>query len=311
MNRSDVNHRAKAPGTWLAPLLLVAGLAAAPLTPAAAQQAGLVKDTGAAQRIDLVERVRAISQKIGAAACYSNAGIESAAFNTVMTDSITEFDRIMAALSDGSPDLGLPGKEEERKVLAGIRGVNLQWAEFSKAAQALLADSSSADSWAYVARQNLNLMHSTKYLVGEVMNTYANPPELLQSNALTLDIVGRQRALAFQLSKESCGLLTGNTVVGNPERLSKTMRLFEASLNALRNGFDAAGVIKPPTDEIKTGLEAVAADWDGVKTELAKVTGPDSVDAAASLDIFTRLDAISAKFDALTVLYVASSKSGI
>jgi hypothetical protein len=304
MNRSDLNQAPVRARVWIASLLLsVSALAA----PAFAQ--GVVQSTGAAERIDITERVRALSQRIGVAACHVQAGSDVDTFKKVGTDAIAEFDRLMLGLAEGNPDLGLPAKEEERKVLAGIRGVDLQWQTFAGQAKAMMDGSAPADGWDYVARQNLNLMHSTKYLVQEIINAYANPPELLQSHALTLDIVGRQRSLALQMAKEACGLANGNKVVGNSFRFAKTMRLFEASLNALVNGFPAAGVIAPPSPEIAAKMAEIQADWAAVKPEVEKAMAGG--DPAASVELYKKLDAITVKFDEVTLLYVTASKSGI
>ncbi|GHC49820.1 hypothetical protein GCM10007315_10050 [Gemmobacter tilapiae] len=307
MNRSDLNPAPNRARVWIASLLLSVSALGLPATPALAQ--GVVQSTGAAERIDITERVRALSQRIGVAACHVQAGSDVENFKKVATDAIAEFDRLMLGLAEGNPELGLPAKEEERKVLAGIRGVDLQWQTFAGQAKTLLDGSAPADGWDYVARQNLNLMHSTKYLVQEIINAYANPPELLQSHALTLDIVGRQRSLALQMAKEACGLANGNKVVGNSFRFAKTVRLFEASLNALANGFPAAGVITPPTPEIAAKMAEIQADWAAVKPDVeAAVTG---VDPAASVELYKKLDAITTKFDEVTLMYVTASKSGI
>jgi hypothetical protein len=110
MNRSDLNPaharaQAKAP-VWIASLLLSVSALGLPAAPAFAQ--GVVQSTGAAERIDITERVRALSQRIGVAACHVQAGSDVETFKKVGTDAIAEFDRLMLGLAEGNPDLGLP-----------------------------------------------------------------------------------------------------------------------------------------------------------------------------------------------------------
>lgn len=311
MTRPDLNQTTGRNASLLASLLIAVGFATAPVTPALAQEAGSVTDMHGAERIEMTARVRALSQRIAAAGCYARAGINPDAFNKVAADSIAEFTLLMGALEKGDATFGLAGPEEQRKVLAGIRGVNVQWEPFTAAADGWLSGSAADDGWAYVARQNLNLMHSTKYLVAEIMNAYSNPPELLQSHAFTLDIAARQQSMSQQMAKEACGIISGNSVLGNADRLANTIRLFELSLMALQNGLDAAGVIPPPNAEITAGLQNVATEWAILKDSLVQVTGPDSVDAATSVDIFARLDSIYGQFGTISDLYVKASKFGI
>jgi hypothetical protein len=312
MKLDDLTKYASGLKSLFAALLLTTAVTLAPVTKAQAQDAAAaVTDMQGAERIELTARVRAISQRVAAASCYSHAGIDTDAFNAIATDGLAEFATLIAALEKGDPNLGLTRAEEARKVLAGIRGINLQWAPFNAAAMTILDGSAPDEGWAFVARQNLNLMHSSKYLVAELVAEYANPPELLQSHALTLDIAARQMALSQQMAKELCGISSANTVLGKKERLKNAARLFDASLNALRNGLDAAGVISPPTPEIKAALEAVTADWENVKAEIATVVEAGSVDAAVSLELFKKLDAIYATFKDVTSQYVKASKFGI
>ena len=132
---------------------------------------------------------------------------------------------------------------------------------------------------------------------------------LLQSDAFTLDIVTRQPALANQTSKEACGLITGNTVMGSTSRFVKSVDRFDASMGALINGFDALGVSAPPTPETRVALEEIAADWAELKTNLDQVVGSNDVTLALGID--RQFAAINAKFAALIPAYVEASKSGI
>ncbi len=279
--------------------------------PAHAQSSGLGVDKKGADRIWYTALISALSQRVASATCFAEAGINPAKYHEIAAGSLSQGTVMLAGLENGNDALGLVTPEETRKVLNGLYGVNKQWQPYAAAATNLADDSATADEWSYVSRHNLNVMHATKYLVGELMAEYANPPELLQSFALTLDIAGRQMGLSQQILKETCGINTGNAVLGHPDRLKNASRLFDASLNALRNGLDAAGVLSPPTPEIKDALDQAAADWDLAKAELAMLDGAGSLDPAAAEAIFARMDGLYIQFFTIAELYVAASKTGL
>ncbi|MEL6573667.1 MAG: type IV pili methyl-accepting chemotaxis transducer N-terminal domain-containing protein [Pseudomonadota bacterium] len=132
---------------------------------------------------------------------------------------------------------------------------------------------------------------------------------MLQSDAYTLQIAARQRTLSQQIAKESCAVLTGNTVMGSRVRLTKSTVRFDASMQALINGFAGAGVSAPATPEIRDALTATAADWSAVRDQLLAIDASQNHDQAA--DLFDDLNSIMQDFDALIPMYIASSKSGL
>jgi len=194
-------------------------------------------------------------------------------FRSVMSDAMGEYDMLFAALTDGNADLGIGLAEESRKMQNALRGMSLQWDRYKAAVQARLSGQIAERGPDYVSRQNLNVMHSGKYLISEVINHYTIPPALLQGDAFTLDIVARQRSLSQQIAKEACGVITDNGTLGRTVRLQRAVRLFDASYNALVSGFPGAGVSPPPTPAIKAGLDDIAGNWSAVKAEIDQVTG--------------------------------------
>ncbi len=291
---------------WAASLVLAGGIIST--DPLAAQEGGIVGDTGAAERIAVAEGVLALGQRISAAACYSHAGIEPAIFNAILTDSAAELGTLMAVLENGDPAYAIPPKAETGRVLRAIKDVNALLPPYSAAAGQLADGSAPAEGWDHIAKNNLPLMDAAKALATEVTEGYSNPPELLQSDALMINFAGRQRALAQQISKEACGILQGDATAGDRKRLDDATRIFEASLNALASGYEAAGIKAPPTDEIAAALQAAAADWATVRAELAGVTGAGALEPAAAVSLFKSLDAMDARFVEIAALYVKASK---
>jgi len=263
-----------------------------------------------AERIEIGDRVRMYSQRITAMACMIDAGVNVDENQAAITQAMAEVDVLLDAMKNGNSDLNVATVEEDRRMLEAIRGVALQWDIFKDALELRMNVGSDAIVGPdYVSRQNLNLMHATKYLISETVSKYTIPPALLQNDAFTLQIAARQRTLSQQIAKETCGILTGNAVMGSEVRLAKSTRRFDASFNALVNGFESAGVSAPATSEIREGLTAMSNDWTTLRAELEQVN--KNSDPATVGALYGQLDSLMARFDTLVPLYVEESKSGL
>jgi hypothetical protein len=269
--------------------------------------AARVKDTKAAERINYASTVRATGQQMALAICLSQAGVNTEANGKVVADGTAELAKLVAALEMGDESMGLE-KEEHQPIISAVRGLNSQWTRFDEQVKKLAAGDEADKAFAYISRQNLNMSYASRNFLVRTMQFYVVAPELLQSYAFTLDIAARERALLMQMAKESCGLATGNTVMGNVKRLQNASRLFDLSLNALKNGFEAAGVITPPTPEIEAALADISTDWAALKPEFEKVNGSGVIDVAKATEIGAMSDALYVKLVALADLYVAASK---
>ena len=262
-----------------------------------------------AERIDLSDRIRVNSQRISASVCLIDAGLKVDENRKIITDAIADTELMLAALTDGNASLGVETPEDGRKMLAALRGVSLQWDPFKTEAQTRLGQGQPAPGPDYVSRQNLNLMHVTKNLTSQVINDYSIPPALLQNDASTILFATRQRSLSQQIAKEACGILTGNTIMGNMPRLKNAVARFDATFSALLTGFPAAGISAPATPQIKAELEAAQGEWNSFKAELENVTQDGDPQNAEAL--FTKLNSLLAKIDTVIPHYVEESKAGI
>ena len=52
------------------------------------------------------------------------------------------------------------------------------------------------------------------------------------------------------------------------ETIGGTIRMFESSLDALRNGNQTVGILPPRSDEISVGLDNVHTNWMALKAHL-------------------------------------------
>jgi Type IV pili methyl-accepting chemotaxis transducer N-term len=278
----------------------------------AATLAQLIEDKSGAERINISGRLRMLSQRMSSATCWLTAGGDAATYTKVTTDSVAEYDAILAALESGDEAMNIKGVEESRKVLAAIGAVKQEWAGFRSAVTGVTDGSAVEDGLAYVAAHNLDLLAKAQALVTEVSTLYANPAEMLLADALVIEIAGRQRMLTQRMAKESCAVVTGNAALGTAEGLGKTMKLYVASITALREGNETVGIKPPPTDDIKAALDAV---WEGFQKVLPRLeavqTGTLTGVNEESLSIPTDLQKLVGMMNDAMKLYTGAAKQNL
>jgi hypothetical protein len=317
MRNTALRDTSKKLGTVATVLLVATSLTTTGLGATRAQadamvyNAGFIAEVGGAERINHSGRLRLLSQEIASASCYFNAGIDTEARGKRVMDDLVEFERILAALEVGDESLGIIGPEQSRKVLTALEAVKAAWGPY-KSAAAGLVDGTAADAgMQFLSQNNMALLDAAQILVTEVSTQYSNPAEMVQADALILDIAGRQRMLTRRISKGACATHTGNAELGGLESLQKDMKLYETSLLALRDGNESVGIMPPPTPEIKAALDVIFAEWEVSRKGLETVTGANAVDPEALLTTLKTLDGVVGQYNDVLKLYVAASKTGL
>ena len=241
--------------------------------------AQLVEDDGSSERLALSGKLRMLRQRVVSAACYLQAGIETESSRETLVGATAEFEKITAALEFGDTDLGIPTAEERRRTLAGISKINELWAPMATLAAAIEAGNGSTDDVASLAVQSADLLDIAKRLVVQINSQYSGQTSILQSDALTLDIAGRQRMLSQRIAKNGCLVSMGI----NPEQSLMEMQgaseNFDTTLMALRFGMQEAGVQPPPNAEIADGLNVVADNWSAMSPIVADLAAGKTVDS--------------------------------
>ncbi|NJM83105.1 MAG: hypothetical protein HC844_11975 [Tabrizicola sp.] len=269
----------------------------------------VIEDVGGSARIRSAGKLRMLSQRISAAACNISAGVAAEMSAEVLTATKTEFRAILDGLTNGNDALGMFGPEKRRLTLVEIEAVTVLWNDFEAAVDGVLAGTEMAANIDYIAANNEALLKQANLLVSEISGEYSNPAEMTQAKAMMVDISARQRMLTQKVAKEVCGVASGNAAMGDPEKLAKTMDLFEVSLNALRGGMPEAGIGAAPTPEIKAVLDASWEDWQRVKAEIAKVVETGSADAETQALIFDLMNAKLGEIDKASGLYSEYARS--
>lgn len=267
-----------------------------------------VEQDGASQRINLSGKLRMLSQRVTAAACYTQSGIDSEASADVLNAATKEFEDIIAGLEFGDENLGIFGAEERRKTLFGLGKLNEIWMPVNGLAHAVGDGNGSMDDVTSMAEQAAPLLEMAQTLVTEISGQYSNPAEIIQANAMRIDIAGRQRMLAQRMSKNVCLISAGINVEAATEELRGAAEIFETSLMALRNGMAAAGIQPPPNDEISDQLGEVAAIWGEVKPIVTMTLNGQMPDAEQLSLMFHRANALTGAMNTAVGMYSADSK---
>ena len=269
----------------------------------------IVENEGGNQRINSSGKLRMLSQRIPAAACVATYSGNSETAIQALSASSAEFGKILNALTEGDPEMGIVGAEHKRRTLAKLDEIKALWEPFNAAVNDILAGKNTEASMKYLSENNMALLGAAKALVTEETAEYANPYEMTAENALLIDFAGRQRMLTQKIAKESCGVETGNASLGSVDDMKSTVSMFEMTLGALRDGMPAAGVKAPPTEEIHNSLVASTEHWTETKTLLESVTGKGSIGSEKQDQLFDLLTQGLKEMNTITGLYTEYSKS--
>ena len=224
---------------------------------------GNVLASQATRIIDVTAGQRMLSQRVVKAICLSSAQVNFAGNFQELRDAHDSFKVMHYGLINGSNELSIP-KITSTEVLDRLRQVGSVVSDFAPIVDRM-TQTGDIDQIELVSLndQSLFLVGALNETILELGTAYADTLSTQNLGVtLTLDIAARQAMLSQQLVKEMCMMhLLGNQA-GN---IRATMDLFDASLNALIDGFPAAGVIPPPTEEIREKLAEVKNIWNTLK----------------------------------------------
>lgn len=266
------------------------------------------EDTGDVVRIESAEYLRTYSQEVAAAACFLYNDIDVVLSQELLIESRLGFDKRVDALLNGSEELGIIGGEQRRKTIAKVDDVVATWAPMSAAVDALVANPQDSDAVNVIKNLNLELLEKTEVLVAQIEGQYANPAELMQVDAIKLEIVGRAAMMTQKIAKDACKIFTGNDSVALKDNLGTSMQNYEASINALLHGMPELGLQPAPTPQIAAQLEAVQADWIKVRPILAAALGGETIDRDSQVFLFKHMVEEMLRLSELTDSYVTQSK---
>ena len=231
-------------------------------TPAAAQATGEDSQyTGAKARVNRSASLRSLTEAVASAGCRVAAGIETDTARSELAKARNDFATIMDGLTNGSAALGMPGAERRSRTIQTLDEARALWDPMAAAAERLASSSGSADDAATISNGRAELFDKTELLAAVISGQYADPQQLLQSDATVLNFAVRQRALGYKMTRTMCELASGTGTDATRDELREATDLFERSLTALRDGFPAAGINPPPNPQVYDSLSQTFALW--------------------------------------------------
>ncbi|WP_296432870.1 type IV pili methyl-accepting chemotaxis transducer N-terminal domain-containing protein [Yoonia sp.] len=244
--------------------------------------------TGGKARVNRSANLRSLTEAVASASCRINGGIGVDAAQIELGSSREDFDSIIDGLVNGNAALGMPGAEGSARTLNALSATATLWAPLDEAAKKLASGAGSAADAAVIDGGFMELFNQTEILAATVSGQYADPQQLLQSDATVLNFAVRQRALAYSMTRAMCEIATGTGSADTPQELTSAVNLFGQTLIALRDGFAGAGINPPPNDAVRGSIDATLALWQDQRavfdTALAgDVPSAEDVNAAASL----------------------------
>lgn len=295
--------------TSLSRLLLavsVCGITA--VGPASAQSTSNERASNGIQRIETARGLRALSQQIPASACHIGADIATDVSTAKLTSALAEFKGGLDALEFGNATLGMPDAEDRRLTLDAVQKTREALMSLGAASANMLSgDGSDADEQAIYAQTPV-VLAAVEHLVVEVVGQYANPTEMVKADSFLLDIAGRQAMLIAQMSKDSCLVVTEQNSPETTAEMQTAMSVFDASLDALRNGLPSAGLRPPPTPAISDGLGDVWNEWTALKPVLESISSGSATDSDAIMERYQSMNDMTATMNGVVEMYLTALK---
>ncbi len=271
----------------------------------------LLQEVGGAERINFSGKLRMLSQRIPAAACNLEAGVAPDQSAKILGAAAEEFNKIVNALEYGDPTLNIIGQEGRRRTLKAIADVRAEWEPIVAAARLAQAEGMTASLNQQLADQNDRLLGKAKLLVSELTGQYSDPAAVLQSDALRIDIAGRQRMLSQRISKDICYVLSGVNTEASKASLAKTISVFDVSHNALQFGQKDVGLKAPRHPEIIEGMKIVADHWAGLQPAFEKIEATGALSLEERAAVFSQLNNLLVDMNKVVGMFARESKQNI
>lgn len=243
-------------------------------------------DSDGADRIRYSNHLTMLTQRVAAASCAltSDVAIEESHYH--LEEAMHEIDIILAALRDGNEKLHIFGPEKKKRTLHDIAALDEEWQETHGAVESVLADGHDVESAHIIDDHNLSLLEKAQDLASDISSQYTHPYELTQSQAMLITIAGRQRMLTQKMAKDACEIWTGYHAEEGRADLEATMVIYENSINALKDGMPAAGIIAAPTPAIAKDLDILLSRWNILKGNLNLLLAGEELTDEQKYEIF-------------------------
>jgi hypothetical protein len=214
-------------------------------------------------RINRSGKQRMLTQRMTKLALLISLNINKEAKQKSLLKISNMYNDTLEEFKKGNTDLGF-SVEDNEKIEKQIVVVEKVWKEFLKNIT-IVADGKDKKDKAlnYIIENNNNLLKESNVLVSLYENSNKSQNYIEKAMVKIVNLAGRQRMLTQKMTKEKLLCVKGKKE--NSKELTKTMKLFDDSLDALINGSVKEKISKPSNPKIINQLAVVKKLWDELK----------------------------------------------
>jgi len=267
-----------------------------------------VTDDGAAERMIYAAKLRTLSQRIPATACFQHFGIAKDQSAALLQDMAALFERVLHGLEHGNPELGLKAAETDRVVLTGLKAIHDVWGPLQGLINQIATSGSTDDDILLISGTGSALVEITSHVSSTIMGEYSDPTVLLQKDALLLQLAGRLPMMAQHMTRDMCMVLGDLNASTHLRQMVDVRTRFEATLAALRNGMPSMGVEPASDPKLLAALDDAAEFWAGLGPIFDRIEQGELITKDTKTVIFYAMNSLTDRLDRIELLYSEASK---
>ena len=287
--------------------LVAAAVSFLALTAEAQNKSKLWLDVGASERIDFSGKLHMLSQRIAASTCNMEAGQEELISRGILAGSADELDRILSAVRHGNARMKIIGEETNPRILAVLNEIEDQWKPIRANIRVIMEEGNQPVGFSIYDLWNEPFREASNLLVSEIAAEYSDPADLLQRDAILVDLAGRQRMRTQKMLKEACHIWKDGGTQEERVQLHTTLHVFDKTLNALQ--FGALGGFRPTrSDSVSAALAGLSEEWYKTRPLLLAVANGEPVRSSEITEIYLALNEMLIESDRIVTLYARFAK---
>ena len=257
--------------------------------------------------MNVAGRLPILAETMAAAACMLDNGFDIVHERVILKQAHNEFIRMMDALQQGEPSVGVPTPERRRKTVTEIEKLRALWAPMDSAIVAFLSDKPTHDQAEIISKQNQSVVAQSQKIFSIILNQYTNPFDMQLGDAIAVSFAERQEVFAEKLKREACEIGSNHASAEIREDFDITIQLFEATMNALHDGYPAVGIKPPPNKIIVKHLEEAMLEWKAAKPLLQAISDDDRATENEMVEIRKVTESLDHTMHAIVVEYLLAS----
>ena len=252
------------------------------------------KAASLALQIDMAGTQRMLSQRMTAAACLVNLGVNPDQQHLALSESVDLLSASIDRLDTGYPLTGMQPVDDPI-ARAGLEAERAIWSELLPLVAAIRDYGRSPQTLQSIVAQEPVLLRTAQNLV-QALRRGAWGNGAAQAEIRALDLVGRQRMLAYQMLKEACLITTegraGRETEPHRRALLAALDMFEMTAGQLIAGDEAARIAPPPNDDAFAALDQVQLHWQDLRPLFEPALEGEALGPAALGDLSYDYDAL-------------------